>query len=537
MLRPLAAVATVLLAACAARPAGDRPGDASPAAAAAPRRPNVLFIAVDDLRPELGCYGAKHAVTPHLDELARSGVTFTRAYCQSAVCNPSRASLMTGLRPDTTGVLDLATDLRKVAPDVVTLPQHFRAQGWFTASIGKLYHNVFPDAPSWDERVYLPGYPFDPDAVYRGEDGLAVQAARQQQLIDAGRADRARDRFGFYYLKAQATEAPDVDDDAYYDGAQTSWAVDRLGELAAASRAGQPFFLAVGYYRPHLPFNAPKRYWDLYDRASVPLAVPGTLTTGAPPMAINTMRELRGYTDFRHIGQPADGPLAEAEQRLLVHGYLASVSYVDAQIGRLLAALDEQGLRDDTIVVLWSDHGWKLGDHCSWGKMTNYEIDTRVPLLVRAPGAQDTGAQCDRLVELVDLFPTLCELCGITPPAGREGASLAPLLRDPSRAWKRAAFSQYLRDGPWIAPDGIAYQGRAIRTETHRYVEWRRVDDGALAGVELYDLTRDPGETVDLAAEPAQAELVAELAARLHAGWRAAMPAAGPQPGAALSSR
>ena len=487
--------------------------DAGPSAP--PARPNVLFIAVDDLRPELGCYGATHVVSPNIDRLAAGGVLFERAYCQSAVCNPSRASLMTGKRPETIGVLDLRTNLRVVSPDVLTLPQHLRAHAWHTASIGKIYHNIFPDEPSWDERAYLPGFPFDPDAVYLTDEGRAGQAARLERLTKAGRADRALDRFGRYYLKAQATEAPDAPDNAYYDGAQTDWALDKLAELDAGD---DPFFLAVGYYRPHLPFNAPKRFWDLYDRDATPLAT-GPLAApvqGAPVMAINNMRELKSYTDFNHVGHPYEAPLSEDEQRLLKHGYLASVSYVDAQIGRLLDRLDELGLADNTIVVLWGDHGWKLGEHQSWGKMTNYEIDTRVPLLIRAPWAGPAGRRVNSIVEFVDIFPTLCELTGAPTPTDLEGVSLATLLREDDPGWKDTAWSTYLREGAWRGPDGREHIGRAIRTDRYRFVEWRERETGEVSGLELYDEREDPTETRNIAALPENATVVEQLRQRLR---------------------
>jgi arylsulfatase A-like enzyme len=477
-------------------------------------RPNVLFIAVDDLRPELGCYGATHAITPHIDRLAASGMVFTQAHCQQAVCNPSRASVMTGLRPETLGVLDLRTDFRSRRPDAVTVAQHFVQHGYRSWAIGKIFHNTLPDPGSWsDPKTFLDGWPFDPDAVYREPAHVAALEARQTELTAAGREARHIDRFGHWYLKHVATEAPEVDDAAYYDGAQADHAVEKLAELAAT---GQPFFAAVGFYRPHLPFNAPKRYWDLYDRDTIPMPEHPEPVRGAPPMAINTIRELRGYADFRDAPTPDQGPLPEAQIRELRHGYLASVSYVDAQIGKLLDALDRLDLAADTVVVLWSDHGWKLGDHQSFCKMTNYEIDTRVPLIVRAPGRGPSGARCDALVELVDLYPTLAELCGLPARAGLDGQSFAPLLAEPMRPFKDAVFSVFLREGIWVAADGIEYFGRAVRTARHRYVEWTVHESGAFAGRELYDHAVDPGETVNVAERPENRAVVASLAARLR---------------------
>jgi iduronate 2-sulfatase len=485
------------------------------------QKPNILFIPVDDLRPELGCYGNDYVLSPHIDRLAREGMVFQNAYCQSAVCNPSRASLLTGLRPDSTKVWDLREDFRDHIPDAVTLPQYFKQQGYYSVGIGKIYHNVIPDPKSWDEKAYLKQYPFDPDAVYLTEENMAIQEDKKQRIIKAGRQKRSIDRFGHWYLKAKATEIADAPDNAYFDGAQTDWAIEKLQELKDKD---QPFFLAVGYYRPHLPFNAPRKYWDLYDRKSIPLAENDFVPQGAPSMAINNLRELRGYTDFNHIGYPHEGKLTEDETRLLKHGYLASVSYIDAQVGRLLDTLEELGLRQNTIVVLWGDHGWKLGEHNSWCKMTNYEIDTRVPLIVSAPHYGKHGETCSRLVEFVDIYPTLCNLAGYPVPQDLEGISMAPLMKRPSRPWKNAVFTQFLREGGWVGPDGEEYMGYAIRTERYRYVEWMHWKTGKLSGVELYDLETDPQENVNIAEKPVNESLVRSLKDRLKAGWKAALP-------------
>jgi choline-sulfatase len=487
-----------------------------------PERPNVLFIAVDDLRPELGAYGNPHVRTPNIDRLARDGVTFLRAYVQQAVCNPSRASLMTGLRPDSLRVWDLATDFRDSVPDVVTLPQHFMRHGYTTVAIGKIYHNTIPDSLSWSEpKLHIDGYPFDPDAVYRHPDNVAYQEARKARIIAAGRQDRHIDRYGEWYLKASATESVDLPDSVYYDGAQTDVAVRKLAELRDR---GRPFFFAIGYYRPHLPFNAPQQYWDLYDRNAIPLADNPHLPADAPPMAINNMRELRGYTDFTDVPHPLDGGVTDAEARLLKHGYYASVSYVDAQIGRLLDALDELGLAEHTIVVLWGDHGWKLGEHNSWAKMTDFEIDTRAPLIIKAPEHGARGLGIEQLVEFVDIYPTLCELAGLPTPDHLQGVSAVPLLEDPERSWKQAAFSQFLRTGIWVAPDGIPYMGYSMRTDRYRYTRWMNWETRQYVAAELYDHHGDPDETVNLAGRPEYSGVVAELEAQRQAGWRAALP-------------
>ena len=480
------------------------------------KKPNVLFIAVDDLRPELGCYGSSIARSPNIDRFAESAVTFTRAYCQQAVCNPTRASLMTGMRPDTIRVWDLQTDFRKTTPNAVTLTQQFMKHGYHAVGIGKIFHNNIQDPLSWSEpKLNVADYPFDPDAVYRARENVAWLENRKAELI-AKNDLRRIDQFGKWYLKHVATENVDLPDDAYFDGAQTTIAIDRMKSLA---NERQPFFLAIGYYRPHLPFNVPKRYWDMYDRASIPLAENRFRPKNAPIMAVNTAREIRGYTDFKANPQPHEGSFTDEQSRLLKHGYLASVSYIDAQVGRLLNALEEQKLERDTIVILWGDHGWKLGEHNSWCKMTNYEVDTRVPLIVRAPHSSENGKICDRLVEFVDVYPSLCELAGVPLREELEGTSFAPLLENRQLPWKKAVFSQFLRDGIWIAPDNIAYMGRSIRTNSHRYVEWKQKNGNQVVARELYDLDSDPQENTNIAADPVQHDRVQELAKQLHAGW------------------
>lgn len=484
-------------------------------------RPNVLFIAIDDLRPELGCYGSKIARSPNIDRLAESSVVFTRAYCQQAVCNPSRASLMTGLRPDSIKVWDLRTNFRDAKPEAVTLTQQFMGNGYHAVGIGKIFHNNIQDPPSWSEpKLNVADYPFDPDAVYREKENVAWLERKKQELISKGDTRRV-DRFGKWYLKHVATENVDIADDDYFDGAQTTVAIEKMGKLAGGDK---PFFLAVGYYRPHLPFNVPRRYWDMYDRNKIPLADNGFLPVKSPIMTVNTAREIRGYTDFQQAPKPHEGSFSEAQARLLKHGYLASVSYIDAQVGLLLAALQEHDLDKNTIVVLWGDHGWKLGEHNSWCKMTNYEIDTRVPLIVRAPGTDEQGKQCHRLVEFVDVYPTLCDLADIPIRNELEGTSFAPLLSDCERPWKSAVFSQFLREGIWIAPDGVEYMGRCIRTERYRYVEWNVHGKEKIVARELYDQTTDPGENTSIADLPENRKIIVDLAARLKSGWKAAVP-------------
>ncbi len=489
--------------------------------------PNILFIPVDDLRPDLGCYGDPIAITPSIDKLAQEGVTFTRTYCQQAVCNPSRVSLLTGLRPDSIRVWDLRTEFRNNLPEVVTLPQYFKNNGYYVYGIGKIFHNIFPDTISWTEKPHVDGYPFDPDAVYLNEDNLKRTEEKKQHYIDK---DINRiDRFGHWYIKTVATEIADVPDDAYFDGAQTTAALKKMEELAGLD---QPFFMAVGYYRPHLPFNAPKKYWDLYTRDSIPLAENQFLPSNSPAYAINRSNELRGYDDFRDLPYPENEPLDEERQRLLKHGYYASVSYIDAQIGRLIDGLKKLGLYENTIIIIWGDHGWKLGEHNAWCKQTNYEIDTRVPMIISGANVNAKGQQCDRLTEFVDIYPTLCEMAGLDVPEYLQGVSMTPLLDDPKQLWKTAVFSQFLqgRFGRMHKDyEGNEYMGYAIRTDQYRYVEWyewnkEEEKKGEFLSNELFDHNIDPQENKNIANEIEHEKTVELLSQQLKLGWRYAKP-------------
>lgn len=465
-------------------------------------KPNVLFIAVDDLRCELGCYGVKEVQSPNLDQLAKSGVAFTRAYCQQAVCNPSRVSMLTGLRPDATKVWDLVTEMRTVIPDVVTLPQHFRKNGYRAVAYGKIFHNPFPDAASWDEPTHNAQ-----GVIAHSAENQARLAAFKQQMRALGKPEPAITR-----LRGPATEIQDQPDDKNFDGKQTGDALAKMREL---SEAKSPFFLAVGYIRPHLPFITPRKYWELYDRAKIPLASNPALPKAAPAVAFGNRSlggfyELRDYMDYADAPSPLDRPLTEAQQRELKHGYYASVSFIDAQVGRLLSELDRLGLAKNTIVVLWSDHGWKLGEHNGWCKQTNYEIDTRAPLMIRMPGARANGKPCNALVEFVDLYPTLCELAALPVPTGLAGKSLVPLLTGAATTVKDAAFSQFPRKH-----EGHDYMGYAMRTERYRYIEWLDAVSGKVVAQELYDHQTDPGESENRAVRPENAAVLAQLSVQL----------------------
>ncbi len=488
--------------------------------------PNILMIPVDDLRPDLGCYGNEFIQTPNIDRLASRGVVFSRTYCQQAVCNPSRASLLTGLRPDSIQVWDLQTKFRDILPNIVTLPQYFKEKGYISIGLGKTFQNNIPDTLSWTEKPHIDGYPFDPDAVYFNEENLQIQEQKKQALIAKGDTRRI-DQLGHWYLKANSIENADVEDDAYFDGAQTTLAIEKLQGFANQDK---PFFLSVGYYRPHLPFNAPKKYWDLYDRETLPLAKNQFPPEGSPEYAVHGDAELRGYSDRHDLPWPHESSWDEDKQREMIHGYYASVSYVDAQIGRLLDELDRLGLAENTIILLWGDHGWKLGEHNGWGKMTNYEIDTRVPMIFSGAGVKAKGSQSDALTEFIDIYPTLVDMAGFKVPKYLQGVSVVPLLYNPERNWKTATFSQYLlgRFGP---PKKREFErmGYTIRTDQFRYVEWYNWDKETnqktdFLSRELFDHNSDSQENTNIANQVEFAKTVKQLSRQLKAGWRSAKP-------------
>jgi arylsulfatase A-like enzyme len=441
-------------------------------------RPNVLFLVVDDLRPQLGCYGRAQMRTPHIDGLADRGVLFRRAYCQVPVCGATRASLLTGVRPLRDRFVDYATWADHDLPGARTLPQHFREHGYVTHSCGKVFHHL-PDAAerSWSQAPWAV-------PAYRGS--WRNYLLPENLARDVSNSDRG-----------PAYERVDVPDNAYRDGQIADHAVGQLGRLAEGR---EPFFLAVGFVKPHLPFNAPSRYWDLYRPGDVHQADNPFAPEGAPDEALHNFGELRSYFDV-----PAEGPVPEEMARELVHGYYAATSYADAQVGRVLAELDRLGLRESTIVILWGDHGWQLGEHGLWCKHCNFNTSLNAPLIVSAPDLAG-GRQTDGLVEFVDVYPSLCELAGLPLPEHLEGTSFAPLMGDPRRAWKPAVFSRYVA-------------GDSVRTDRYLYTEWTDAQ-GQVAARMLYDHQTDPDENVNLAGRNDLAETVRELSATLHAGWR-----------------
>jgi len=463
-------------------------------------KPNVLLICVDDLKPLLGCYGAPIIRSPSIDRLAARGVVFERAFCNQAVCSPSRNALMVGLRPQSIGIYDLGTNFRKAVPDAVTLAQHFRRHGYRTEAMGKIFHvghGNHEDQASWSVPHWGPK-----GGMYL----LPVNLDRMAQARAKAKAEGVPESKMASLPKGAPTECADVPDNAYADGKIADEAIRRLRE--AKRRPDQPWFIAVGFLKPHLPFCAPKKYWDWHHPADFPLPELKKPPIGAPEFAPTTWGELRQYSDI-----PATGPLDDATTRHLIHGYHAATSYMDAQLGRVIEELDRQDLAKNTIVVVWGDHGWHLGDHGMWCKHTNYEQAARIPLIVIAPGAR-AGVKTKALVESVDIYPTLCELAGLPVPRSLDGASFAAALKDPAAATKEAVFHVYPRG---------QLMGRAVRTSRHRLVEWKKPGAAADTAVsELYDYEADPAETKNLAAE--RPEIVARLRALL-----ARQPEAKPQ--------
>jgi iduronate 2-sulfatase len=451
-------------------------------------KPNILFICVDDLKPLLACYGDPVVKTPNIDRLAQRGVRFNRAYCNQAVCAPSRNALLTGLRPQTIGIYDLGTNFRDAAPETVTLPQLFKLHGYRTESLGKIFHvghgnhddEVSWSVPSWRSNV----------VAY----ALKENRAQNNRTREEARFSNVPERDAAKLPRGSPFEAADVPDDAYPDGRTAAEAIRRLEE--AADNESEPFFLAVGFVKPHLPFCAPKKYWDLYNPADFTLAERRMPPDGAPHFAPTSWGELRQYR-----GIPKQGPIPDQKQHGLIHGYHAAVSYMDAQLGRMLDALDETGLAKNTIIVFWGDHGWHLGDHGMWCKHSNYEQAARIPLIVVVPGTTPSDAASDALVESVDIYPTLCQLVGLEPPASVDGTSFMNVLKNPAAPSKDSIAHVYPRN---------RLLGRAVRTARYRLIEWKEPGASADTAVfELYDYQTDPGETKNFAAE--RPAVVAEL--------------------------
>ena len=515
------------------------------AASLAAKKPNILFIAIDDMRPEMGCYGSPIAITPNIDKLAAKGLLFNRAYCQQAICSPSRASIMTGTRPDTNGVIENYTYFRDANPDIATLPQHFRKHGYETVNMGKIYHGKFNDKEkSWSRG---PAHKLVKTKPIPGGYGLEgnrnIQRDNRKRLLEK----YGPTKIGGLTASGPAYEAADVPDHSFVDGHSARLAVATMKQHFE-TKSNQPLFVGLGFSKPHLHFIAPKKYWDLYDREKISDAKHSNPPEGGAATGLHASFELR----VRH-GIPKTGDIGPELSRALMHAYLACASYVDAQIGLVLDELDKSGERDNTIIMLWGDHGWHLGDMGVWGKATNYEIATRVPFIIQAPGKDKAvGKKSEALVELLDMYPTLCDLAGVPAPKHIEGESLVPILDNPKASVKDFALSQYpnpaLREwaanplapamretffGPLISEveariikqmgdkwDRDLFEnhlmGYSLRTDRYRYIEWRDYRDKKSKPifVELYDHKSDPDETKNVA--KVNAKVVDRLSKKLQ---------------------
>lgn len=430
-------------------------------------KPNVLFIAIDDFRPEIASYGVNRAVTPHIDRLAKRGVRFDRAYCNIAVCGASRASLMSGLLPTPTRFTSYLTRKDKDAPNVPSLAMSFKKAGYHTVTNGKIYHHKGDDAQAWSE----------PD--WRSEKSGLWYAKQKNRDLNTARRSRG-----------PAYESADAADDQYPDHITVSKTIADLQRLA---KGEQPFFVACGFMKPHLPFVAPKRYWDLYPSDKVKLAGNMYFPKGLSSVFNYTWGEMRSYHAI-----PKKGPVSDAAAKELIRGYGACVSFIDVQVGRLLDEIDRLEIADNTIILLWSDHGWQLGEHGFWCKHTNFEVATRIPMIVVAPGVNGARST-SRFVESIDVYPTLCELAKLQLPSHLQGKSFVPLLRDVNAKHRDKVFTRH-------------GNGDAVRTERFCYMEMRaKRGAAALQGVGLFDLEKDPNENRNVAEDPAYAQDVKRL--------------------------
>jgi len=441
----------------------------------AAERMNVLFIAVDDMNNHLGCYGDPLVKSPNIDKLAARGVRFDRAYCQFPLCSPSRTSLMTGLRPDTTEVFDLKKHFRSVIPDVVTLPQHFQKSGYYAARVGKIYHYGNPgdigtdgldDLPSWDHRV-------NPSGRDKTEESKIINYTPKRGLGSS-----------LSLLAAEGTDEEQTD----------GMVATEIIKLMEANK-DKPFFLAAGFYRPHCPYVAPKKYFDLYPLEKIQL----------PPISESEFHDVPNAALASTNPRPWFG-VTEEEARKSKPAYFATISFVDAQVGRLLSALDRLKLTDKTVIVFWSDHGYHLGEHGLWMKQSNFEESARMPMIIAGPGVKRAPNGCQRTVELLDLYPTLADMCGLPKPDKAQGISLRPLLQNASAKWDHPAYTQVQRGGT---------PGHSVRTERWRYTEWDNGQDGA----QLYDHQLDPLELNNLINDPQHASVVKEMKALVLKNW------------------
>jgi iduronate 2-sulfatase len=470
------------------------------------KRPNVLFIPIDDFKPLINAYGESHIKTPNIDRLAARGLVFQNAQCQYAICGSSRVSLMTGLYIDSARVFSFSPKMREANPDALTLPQYFRQNGYVTTGIGKTFDSRTVDkqrdALSWS----IPYQEYIPPAQeyghqkggYRGSEIVRRTAALEQEY--AGDYDRLKLELARQGLRP-LTEMEDYPDAAYSDGQKAIVAMEALEEL---SQGDEPFFYSVGFQKPHLPFVAPKKYWDMYDREDINLAYQGR-GSDIPEHAFGNIGEIHSYSLREEL------PFSEEYQKEVIHGYYACVSFIDAQVGLILDKLEELEITDNTIVCLWGDHGWHLGDHGLWCKHTNFEQAVRSPLIIAAPDMNAKGQSSASPVGLIDIFPTLCDLAGLEIPSHLQGVSLRPILDDPAAKVKEVEMAQYPR-----TVQGKYAMGYTVRSERYRYTAWKTQNyrqgelGGPIVSEELYDYEEDPDETFNLANDAAYEEIMAE---------------------------
>jgi len=484
------------------------------------QKPNILFIAIDDLKPTLGAFDDSFAVTPNLDTFSENATVFLNNHCQWAVCGPARASLMTGKRPDATKVRDLKTKMRDVNPDILALPEYFKQNGYETAALGKVLHGAKDDDPqSWsipfihdDELPYslVTGAPAD--FQYQNKKTHEAFNTLMEKKKNGAKLN-VRKQLNKLGMRP-SVENENVPDDAYSDGAIAKQSIELLKGF---KENNTQFFLTIGFRKPHLPFVAPKKYWDLYQRNDIKLAAYQKHAVGAPEYAYHNFGELRNYSDIKE-NLDKNGAVIEKKQRELIHGYYASVSYVDAQLGKVLDYLKASGLDKNTIVVLIGDHGWHLGDHGLWNKHSNYEQATRTPMYVMTPNGK-RGVKNSSPTELIDVFPTICDFSGLEIPTQLQGKSLLPIVEGDALSVKTSALSQW--PVKWSGKEKMGY---ALRNNRYRYVEWhvgnykdsKDYMNGKVASVELYDYEKDPLETKNLANEPEYKDVVAQLKKELN---------------------
>ena len=509
-------------------------------------KPNILFIAIDDLKPILGCYGNTIIKTPNIDRLAKMGTVFMNNYCQQAVCGPTRASLMTGKRPDYTQVWDLKTKMRDINPDILSLPQYLITQGYSTQGIGKVYDSRCVDKkmdePSWSVPYY--NYFKTEEKYYAKETGMPVlgayQSAETKELAikfrkeaqEKGLSEKEIDDYVSKMVKP-SIECVDVPDNAYNDGANALRAMEILEKLKTENK---PFFFAVGFSKPHLPFVAPKKYWNLYKRDEIPVAPFQEKSKNGVDVAYHNSGEIRAYTDIPELISFTDQKdfgltLPIEKQKELIHGYYAAISYTDAQVGKLLDKLDALDLTKNTIVVIWGDHGWHLGDHNLWCKHTNFEQATHAPLIISAPGLKGTVSKAQ--TEFIDIFPTLCDLSGVKIPETVDGKSLKPLMNKTSKSVKEFSISQYPRSGNNAESERKGYasskvMGYSLKNSSYRFTIWmgnnfrsnQPFNADWIVGTELYDYEKDPNETINVVNEEAYKAISKELKGKMLAFFK-----------------